>query len=245
MNLSGKVAVITGGAVRLGQAITLALAEHGCNVFIHYGQSEDSAQSTMEKAKSFGVHAEKYSADLTDLAAVQGIIPAAREKFGQIDILVNNAAIFLDEDTFKSANQALWEKVMNINLRAPLFISQAFANQVTGNRTGKIINFNDARLRNNQPDHFVYRLAKGGLWQLTEMLAHELAPNITVNAVALGAILPPPGADIAHLENIAQERVPLKIHGSAKIVTENVIHLLQQDFITGVTIPMDGGEFLN
>jgi glucose 1-dehydrogenase len=79
---------------------------------------------------------------------------------------------------------------------------------------------------------------------MTEMLAHELAPHITVNAVALGAILPPPGADISYLENMAQTQVPLKRPGSPEIVAENVLHLLRQDFLTGVVIPIDGGQFL-
>ncbi|MCZ7667911.1 MAG: SDR family oxidoreductase [Chloroflexi bacterium] len=109
---------------------------------------------------------------------------------------------------------------------------------------GKIINILDARVRRPATDHFVYRLAKGGLWQMTEMLALELAPQVTVNGVALGAILPPPGEGAAYLDKIARERVPLRRAGSAEIVAENVCHLLRQDFLTGVIVPIDGGEFL-
>jgi glucose 1-dehydrogenase len=244
MELRGKVALVTGGAVRVGRALTLALAEAGCNVFIHYGRSAAPAQQTQSDASGLGVEAAIYSANLADAQAVQGVVPAAIERFGRIDILVNSAAIFPEEDTFTSADLTLWDRLFAVNLRAPFLLSQAFASQVPPEGQGKIINILDARLRQAAPDHFVYRLTKGGVWNMTEMLAHELAPRITVNAVALGAILPPPGADTGYLENMAQTQVPLKRPGSPEIVAENVLHLLHQDFLTGVVIPIDGGQFL-
>jgi NAD(P)-dependent dehydrogenase (short-subunit alcohol dehydrogenase family) len=244
MELKEKIALITGGAIRVGRALTLALAEAGCHVFIHYGRSATPARQTQADALDFGVEAHIYSADLADAVATQGIIPAAVDRYGRVDILINSAAIFPEEDTFTTTDLALWDKLFAVNLRAPFLLSQAFAAQVPPNRQGKIVNILDARLRQPAPDHFVYRLAKGGLWNMTEMLAHELAPRITVNAVALGAILPPPGADIRYLENLARIQVPLKRPGSPEIVAENVLHLLRQDFLTGVTIPIDGGQFL-
>lgn len=244
MNLQGKTALITGGAIRVGRAITLALAAAGCDVFIHYGRSTQPAQQTQQEAVAQGVRAEIYSANLADLEAVAAVMPTAVAHFGHIDILINSAAIFPEADTFEHSDAALWEKLFAINLRAPFLLSQAFAAQLPQGKPGKIINILDARLRNRQPDHFVYRLTKGGLWQMTETLAHAVAPQITVNGVALGAILPPPGADLSYLEKIAQTRVPLRRYGSAEIVAANVLHLLHQDFITGAIIPLDGGEFL-
>ena len=244
MDLAGKVAVVTGGAVRVGRALTLALAEAGCNVFIHYGRSAQPAQETAVTAEKFGVKTAVFSADLSDIAQIQQVIPQAVNRFGQVDILINNAAIFPEEDSFSHTDPDLWQQLMTINLQAPFLLSQAFVAQLPADQAGKIININDARLNRPLPDHFVYRLAKGGLWQMTEMLAHELAPRITVNAVALGAILPPPGADNSYLQRIAAERIPLRRAGSAAIVAQNVLHLLRQDFLTGVTIPLDGGEFL-
>jgi glucose 1-dehydrogenase len=244
MDLEGKVACITGGAIRVGRALTLALAQAGCNVFIHYGRSAAPAEQTQTEAQSFGVEAHIYSTNLADAELTQGVIPAAVERFGRVDILVNSAAIFPEEDAFADTDLALWDKLFAVNLRAPFLLSQAFAARVPADGAGKIVNILDARLRRPEPDHFVYRLAKGGLWNMTEMLAHELAPRITVNAVALGAILPPPGADSSYLEKLAQSQVPLKRAGSAEIVAENVLHLLRQDFLTGVIIPIDGGQFL-
>ena len=244
MDLNGKTAVVTGGAIRVGKALVLALAEAGCNVFIHYGRSAKPAIQTKAEAEAFGVQAVIYSANLAEADGAIRVMETAVTTFGTIDILINSAAIFPEEDTFTHTDLALWDKLMNVNLRAPFLLSRAFAAQLPAKRSGKIINILDARLRQPAPDHFVYRFTKGSLWQMTEMLALELAPHITVNGVALGAILPPPGKDTSYLDNLAQKRVPLRRAGSAEIVAENVLHLLRQDFLTGVIVPIDGGEFL-
>lgn len=244
MELKDKIAIVTGGAVRIGKAITLALAEMGCHVFIHYGSSAAQAEETRQQAAGFGVQAATYQADLRDAAATQTIIPAAIKQFGRVDILINNAAIFPEADHFATLDLPTWQELFDINLRAPFLLSQAFARHHSGPQTGKIININDARVQQPAPDHFVYRLAKGALWNMTEILAHELAPHITVNAVALGAILSPPGQTDSYLQDIAQKRVPLRRTGHPRLVAENILHLLRQDFLTGVTIRVDGGEFL-
>ncbi len=244
MNLEGKIALVTGGAVRVGRALTLALAEAGCDLFIHYGRSAAPAQQTQQDAIKLGAKAHIFSANLADPEAVSQIIPAAMAQFGRVDILINSAAIFPEEDSFSSTDVALWDKLFAINLRAPFLLSQAFAKQIPADGHGKIVNILDGRVKRPLADHFAYRLAKGGLWNMTEMMAHELAPRITSNAVALGAILPPPGQKQSYLDNLAQTRVPLKRSGNATIVAQNVLHLLTQDFLTGVIIPIDGGEFL-
>jgi glucose 1-dehydrogenase len=243
MNLQGKVAVVTGGAIRVGRAITLALAEAGCHVFILYGRSAESAKETLAEAEELGVKAFIYSANLAEAQAAQMVIPAAQEWLGRVDVLVNSAAIFrdgaLDETTLDS-----WELQFDVNLRAPYLLSQAFARQVPADGQGVIVNISDARVFRPAADHFAYRLTKSGLLTMTEILAHDLAPRIRVNALALGAILPPPGQDESYLEEVAQNRVPLQRPGNAAMVGQNVVHLLEQDFLTGVTIKVDGGEFL-
>ncbi len=244
MNLKGKTAIVTGGAVRVGRALTLALAEAGCDVFIHYGRSAAPAQQTQQDAMDYGVEAHIHSANLADVDAAMGILPTAVAQFGRVDILINSAAIFPETDSFENSGPGLWQTLFAVNLRAPFLLSQAFAAQIPADGRGKIINILDARVRQPAPDHFVYRLTKGGLWQMTETMAHALAPRITVSGVALGAILPPPGQGQAYLDDLAQSRVPLRRAGNADIVAENVLHLLRQDFLTGVVIPIDGGEFL-
>lgn len=244
MELKGKVALVTGGAIRVGRAITLALAQAGCHVFIHYGRSAEQAWATEEEARGYGVETGVYSADLANADATNSVIPAALARFGRIDVLINSAAIFPEEDSFTSTDLPLWDELFAINLRAPFLLSRAYAAQIPPDGQGHIINVNDSRVHRPAPDHFVYRFTKGGLWQMTEMLALELAPRIAVNQVALGAILPPPGQDWAYLQRIADQRIPLKRHGNAEMVAEAVLYLLHQNFLTGVTIPIDGGEFL-
>lgn len=244
MNLQDKVAIVTGGGVRVGRALVLALARAGCDVLIHYGNSDEGARRTAEDVASvYGRKGVIFSADLADPNAPQAIIDKAIDTFGKVDVLVNSAAIFPEEDTFQNTNAAGFDALINVNLRAPFLLSRAFAAAV-GDGAGKIVNVTDARIFDVDTDHFIYRLTKLSLNTMTQMAALELAPNITVNAVALGAILPPPNKDRSYLDNLAEEKVPLKRAGSAEIVAENVLHLLRQTFLTGVTIPLDGGQFL-
>lgn len=244
MELQGRKALVTGGAVRIGRALTLALAAAGCDVAIHYGQSAESAQRTQAEAAALGVQAVAVSADLRQPDAIGQLWTVAQAALGSIDILVNSAAIFPEHDSLSQTDAALFDNLMGINLRAPFLLTQVMAANLAPDQNGAIINLLDARLYRPAPDHFVYRLAKQGLLSLTEMAAQALAPRIRVNGVALGAILPPPGQDIGYLERLAAVRIPLRRPGDLTSVTETVLHLLRQDFLTGVVVRIDGGEFL-
>lgn len=246
MDLRNQRVLVTGGAIRVGRAIALRLAEAGAQVCIHYGRSADAAASTLSELEALGSRAAAISADLSDAEATACLIGRASDALGgPIDVLINSAAIFLPGD-LAATDLAMWESQFGINLRAPFQLSQSFAAQVGSAEPagGAIINILDAR--NNRPgaDHFAYRLTKVALEAMTRNLAVDLAPAIRVNAVALGAILAPPGEDASYLEALAQTRVPLRRPGSPELVADNVLHLLQQDFLTGVVIPLDGGEFL-
>jgi NAD(P)-dependent dehydrogenase (short-subunit alcohol dehydrogenase family) len=243
MELKSKVAIVTGGAVRIGQAITLALAREGCDVLIHYGRSSAPARDTLASVEAMGARAAIHQADLSDPRAVRGIVPAAISHFGRVDILINNGAIFLPGG-LKETTQEMWERQFAINLQAPFFLCQAFADQIPENGHGAIVNITDARIYRPAADHVAYRLTKSALVTMTKTLAQDLAPRITVNALALGAILPPPGKDEEHLRMLSQTRIPLGIPGDTDLVGQNLVHLLRQDFLTGVTIRIDGGEFL-
>lgn len=243
MKLTGKVALVTGGAVRIGKAITLALAEAGCQIFIVYGQSAQEARETQAKVDSIGVDSHIYSVNLADAEATKKVIPAAMERFGQVDVLINSAAIFREGNLADTSLES-WDLHFAVNLRSAFLLCQAFADQVPEDGQGAIVNISDARIFRPGTRHLAYRLTKSALLGMTENLALELAPRIRVNALALGAILPPPEEDQAYLDQLAQEKVPLRRAGSAEIVAENVIHLLEQDFITGDTIKLDGGQFL-
>jgi len=243
MDLEGRVALVTGGAMRIGRAISIALAEAGCDLFIHYGHSARQAAETASRVESLGQRCETYSADLSDAAQTQSVMEVAVRRYGTIDILVNNAAIFLP-GTLADTTEENWSRQFAINLRAPFLLSREFAAQLPADRGGQIINITDARVFRPDSDHFAYRLTKGGLVAMTEGLALDLAPRIAVNAVALGAILPPPGADSSKLDDLVQRSVPLQRAGSPEAVAANVIHILRQDFLTGTTVRLDGGQFI-
>ena len=244
MELQNKVALITGGAVRVGQAITLALAQAGCDVFIHYGKSAAAAVETKNAVAKLGRRAVSYSADLSDSRAVHKVMKMAVEAYGQIDILINNAAVNPPGDRFETLDEKKWDLIQSVNLKAPFLLCQDFARHVGPERPAKIININDARVPRTGLNFFGYRLAKRSLWELNNILALELAPNITVNQVALGTVLPPSGKSQREWDKMAAHRVPLQQAGTLPVVAENVLHLLTQDFLTGVTIEVDGGEFL-
>jgi glucose 1-dehydrogenase len=244
MDLRGKTALVTGGGVRVGRALALALAGAGCDLVVHYNRSAGPAERTREEAERLGVRAHAIGADLADAAAAEGLVAAAVERCGRLDVLVNSAAIFPPGDTLETSGAAEFDELIAVNLRAPYLLSRAFAAAHRPGAPGRIVNVLDARVRRPGADHPVYRLTKRALWALTENLALALAPDITVNAVALGAILPPPGEDESYLERLAAERVPLRRPGSPAIVAENVLHLLRQDFVTGAVLPLDGGQFL-
>lgn len=243
MDLSGKTAVVTGGAVRVGRAIALGLAEAGVDVAVHYCHSAEAAEETVDEIRSRGVRGIGIRADFsTGKPAADEVIGRAVEEFGRVEMLINNAAIF-EAGTLSEVTDEQWERHFSINLKAPLFLCRSFARQLTPDRRGHIVNIADWRGTRYDPAYLVYGLTKGGLIKLTRDLAVGLAPNIQVNAVAPGAVLPPPGKDDRFLERLAAQ-IPLQRAGSTADVTDAVLYLLNSDFITGEVIHVAGGQQL-
>lgn len=242
MKLDSKVALVTGGAVRLGKALALALAKEGVRVAIHYGRSKSSAEETVTEIKALGSDAIAIQADLHQTGRETDLIDRAAARFGQVDILVNSAAIFEPGD-LADTTEALWNEHFSINLKAPFFLSQAFAAHVGTDRPGHIINIADWRGVRPGPHHLAYTLTKSAIITMTQSLALALAPNIQVNAIAPGAILPPPGQDRDYLERLT-EKIPLRRTGTPDDVSRTLIFLLSSDFITGELIFVTGGEHL-
>ncbi len=233
------VALVTGAAIRLGKAIALQLAQDGYDIALHYHGSEQEAKQTAQQIVQLGRKVKLIKADLAALKQASEVIEQA-SLLGELKVLINSAAIFPDNDTIDD-DLGHWDLVMNLNLKAPLLLSQAFAKSCSSQ--SHIINILDARTHAPAGDHLVYRLSKAGLWHLTESLAKALAPNVQVNGLALGAILPPPGADDLHFKRMANQ-IPLKRTGSPEDVAQAVSFLIAQEFITGAILPIDGGEFL-
>jgi glucose 1-dehydrogenase len=239
MELRGKRVLITGGAVRLGRAFALALAEEGCEVCIQYWRSADAAA---EVAALLGGPGRCLRADLTIPSACEEVVDRARRELGGLDVLVNSAAVFLAGDLLSTSLEG-WEAHLALNLRAPFLLSQAFAARLPGG-AAKIVNVTDARLRRAGVGHLAYRVSKAGLAHLTELLALELAPSVSVNAVAPGAMLPVEGESAAQLEERLRSAIPLRRVGGVEPAVAALLFLLREDFLTGVVLPVDGGEYL-
>ena len=238
-NIHGKTALVTGAAKRIGRAVALALAQHGAHVVIHYHTSQQEAQSTAEEARSYGVKAWIIQADLNDLAQTEAMISELPTEIKRLDILINSASIF-PQDRVTDFSAAAFQQNMTVNALAPLWLARAFARQT---QAGDIINFLDTRILDYDEKHAAYHLSKRTLFTVTRMLSREFAPDIRVNGVAPGLILPPPGEDKEYLEQLKQSNLLQRV-GTLDDITEAVLFLLRSDFITGQIIYVDGGRHL-
>jgi NAD(P)-dependent dehydrogenase (short-subunit alcohol dehydrogenase family) len=240
VELNGRVAVVTGGAVRLGRAISLALAEAGTSVVLHYGRSAAAAEETCRDIEALGARAAKVQSDLRHpVEAAEQIFAAVQAAFGRADILVNSAAIF-EAGTLPTTTEDQWDQHFNINLKAPFFLCRQFQQQLTASRA-HIVNIADWRAGQPTLGHLAYSLTKAGIVALTRQLALELAPRVQVNAIAPGAILPPPGAGPEYLRRVA-EQIPLQRAGTPKDITDTLLFLLRSEFVTGEVVHVTGGE---
>ncbi len=243
MELKGKTALVTGGSIRLGRAYALALAREGANLAIHYNRSAAPAEETAQLARAEGVEAITVAADFNNPAAVDTLFPQVLNYFEVVDVLINNAAIYLRGNGMETDREK-WESQFRINLQTPFMLIQAFARQLPKGRPGRVLNIADAQILQHRPDHFAYRLTKLALVEMTRMFALELAPDITVNALAPGIMLPLADREDVDLEAYAKEYVPLRRTGTPEIAAENALHLLKSDFTTGAFLRVDGGQYL-
>lgn len=244
MKLKGKTALITGGAIRIGKAISTELAKNGVNIAMHYHRSKSEALHLQKELRGKGVKVELFKADISDLESIPVFFEEVNKTFPQIDILVNNAGVF-PKGGLLDINKEQLDQVFGINFFAPLFLMRAFAKQIPDNGQGKIVNIVDAKVFKSEPARFAYRLTKVALWEATKLAAMELAPRITVNAISPGLMMSLAGYEHLDMQAVAERRVPLKILGSGEIVAQNLIHILKQDFMTGNNIIIDGGEYIS
>jgi pteridine reductase len=236
MFFKGKNALITGAARRIGKAIALALAQLGINIVIHYNKSEKEARLLATELKKTGVNSWLMQADLCHMAESQSLIERALEVSGSLQILINNASIFLSSKLNNFTIDQL-EQNLRINAYTPLLLSRIFAQNTD---RGNIINFLDTKVTVYDKQHAAYHLSKRMLFTLTRMMALEYAPQIRVNAVAPGLILTPQGEDESYMKKAALAN-PLLKHGSLPDIIEAVLFLLKSDFITGQVLFIDGG----
>ena len=239
MELHDKVAVVTGGAHRVGKVIALALAEAGANIVVHYHQSGE-AEATLAEIRAHGVRALGVAADLGQPAGAGAIFDAAEREFGGVDVLVNSAATFQRADVLTIGPEE-WQQTLNVNLNAPFFCAQRAARSMLARGGGAIINMADLSGRQGWPRYPAHSVSKAGLLMLTRVLAKALAPTVRVNAIAAGPVIKPPDWDEARW-NAVGSRTLLKRAGSGYDVARTVLFLLQEDYMTGAIVVVDGGR---
>ena len=242
MDPQGKTALITGGAHRLGRAITLALAQAGCNVVINYHKSGEAAEVTAAEARHYGVSALTWQADVADSEQVGGMVQAAVEHFGKVDILINSASHFA-KTPFPTDDLSTWHRVTAILIHGAFYCANAVAPIMLNQGSGLIINIVDLSAWQPWPGFVAHSVGKAALLALTRQLALELAPVVRVNAVAPGLILPPPDYTAPKIEHAVQ-RTLLRRWGNPEDVTRAVLYLVAADYVTGEVMVIDGGELL-
>ena len=252
MSLKDKRVLITGAARRVGRELALAVARAGGDVVIHYGQSQADANSLNEEIQALGRNAFVLQADLNDPTQVDTLIPRASEH-GHLFALVNNAAIF-EPLSWQSTSLEAWNHHLMVNLTTPFLLSQAFARLLPSGETGRIVNLLDWRALRPGVDHLPYTISKSALAALTHSLAVALAPHISVNGLALGAVLPPASkpestnGGVLNMGNAPPDilkNIPARRWAELDEVGQALIFLLEgPSYITGEIIHLDGGRHL-
>jgi NAD(P)-dependent dehydrogenase (short-subunit alcohol dehydrogenase family) len=236
--------LITGAGRRIGRQLALAAAQAGANVAIHYHTSKESAEQTAQEIRSLGRKAVILCADLAQVDQLPLLIEQAERELGHLNALVNNASIFEPLD-WETTTLSDWERHLQVNLTAPFILSQAFARALGTEASGRIINILDWRALRPGPDHLPYTISKAALAALTRSLAQAFAPHITVNGLALGAILPPVYQNSS--KNLADllANVPAARWANLDEVTAAFVFLLcGPTYITGEILHIDGGRHL-
>jgi NAD(P)-dependent dehydrogenase (short-subunit alcohol dehydrogenase family) len=242
MEIEGKVALVTGGAKRVGRSIALALAERGAEVVLHYHGSEREAQEALALIKRAGGKPVAVPGDVSVAADVDRIIETAMQAFGRIEIVVNNAAIFY-RTPFGELTEEDWDRFLDVNLKGPLLLCRKVGAIMLQQGRGKIVNMADIAGQKVWADYIPYSVSKAGVIALTIGLAKALAPHVQVNAIAPGTVLLPEGTSPEEQER-AVRRVPLERLGSPGDIARAVVYLVENDFITGEVLRVDGGQHL-
>ncbi len=243
MDLKGKVALVTGSAQRVGKTIAIALAQRGADILIHYNRSEDAARQTVEDIRQFGVKVDMVQGNLGSPLDVERVFVTLESIFGRIDVLVNSASSFKAGD-FLELTVEDWNYALAINLRAPFLCGQRAAHLMLARRSGGVI-VNIADVAGQVPwvRYPQHSVSKAGLLMLTQVMAKSLGPDIRVNAVVPGPVLKPEMTNLGVWEELGA-LLPLKRTGRPEYVAHAVLALIENDYITGAALSVDGGDTL-
>ena len=243
MEIQGKTALVTGAAKRIGRALALALAGEGMNLLVHYRRSVREVHETQAAAERLGVRVHLLQADLKDFSQIQQLIRRAFRLAPKIHVLVNNASIFYKTPLGK-VREKEWDEFFDVNLKAPFFLARAIGLRMFQQKEGKIINLIDWTAFRPYTQYLPYCASKAALVSVTQGLAKVLAPYVQVNGVAPGPILPAVGSKSKEMQQVIK-RTPLKRYGEPSDIAEAVRFLVKStDFVTGVVLPVDGGNLI-
>ena len=242
MELRGRVALVTGAGRRLGRAMAAALADKGMTLAIHHHASSAGAHSLKDEIVAVGGRAVCFEADLTDAHAARALPARVVAELGQLDVLVNSAAV-MHRLNLEETTPAQWDAILNLNLRAVFFCTQGAAPALRAAR-GKVVNMADLAGLEPWPGFAAHSVSKAGVVMLTKVLALSLAPDVTVNAIAPGAVLVPDEYDEEERDRLARA-TPLRRLGSPSDVVSALLYLLEGgDFVTGEVLVVDGGRLI-
>ena len=232
-------ALVTGGATRLGFSFAYALAEVGYDIALHYHQSADNAQQAAEAIKSLGVTCKTFPYDLSG-ESPEGLIELVLHDFSSLDLLINNASVY-EAATIAHTDMALLKQQFSVNFFAPLLLTSVFANQCV---KGNVINILDNKIAFQQNHYAAYLLSKKALSEFTQLAAIEFAPNLRINGIAPGVVMPGDGRTDDYVR-WRVDGIPLNRQGGVDDLISAMHYLLNNDFVTGQVLIVDGGEGLN
>ena len=232
-------ALVTGGAVRLGKALAMSLAQRGFHIALHFNSSCEAALETREAIRATGVECDLFPFDLHAEVEMAPLLAAVRERFSDLAVLVNSASAY-DAAPILQTDRGLFERQFKINFQAPFFLTQAFARSV---ETGCVVNILDNKIFFHQYHYAAYLLSKKTLAEFTQLAALELAPRIRVNGICPGVILPAESRTADYV-NWRVRGIPLHRQGGTQNICHALHYLLENDFVTGQILTVDGGESL-
>lgn len=241
MDLHNRVALVTGGAHRLGRAITLALANAGARVVIHYNRSAEQAAATRDELAARGQEAALVAGDLARVDEAERVVDAAHDHWGRLDVLVCSAGIW-ERTPLGTVTEAQWEQVFAINARSPFFMAQRAAPYLRA-AGGSIVAIADIGIQSSWKGYTPYLASKAALAMVVQNLARDLAPDVRVNAVAPGPVLLPDDWEAEQRARAARSTLLGRV-GQAADVAEAVLYLARVNYVTGVVLPVDGGQRL-
>jgi pteridine reductase len=242
MELRGKVALVTGAGRRLGRAMAQALADRGMTVALHYHQSEAGARELAGQIEAAGGHATCFRADLTDAHAAESLPSTVAARLGGLHVLVNSAAV-MHRLSLEDTTPEHWDAILGLNLRSVFFCTRGAAAALRQSR-GKVVNLADLAGLEPWPGFAAHSISKAGVVMLTKVLARSLAPDVTVNAIAPGAVLVPQEYSAEDRERLVRS-TPLRRLGSPADVVAALLYLLEGgDYVTGEILVVDGGRLV-